>query len=458
MLRLCAKLAIICLVFSAVCWACSCANFERPCELLSHDVAFVGRVVETTPIKRTTDKFSYTVGYSMRFSVEESLRGELGTEAIVETGSGGGDCGTPLDPGGRYLIFAYKNEKGKLGTGVCSGNQHLEGGPEDEQVLQYFRAVVKKGGGTIFGRVLRAWPVWQDDDVQDAGQAEPVPGLVVRANRENFSTATITAKDGSFEFDGLPNGKYSVVPEIGQRWEFSREYAEEWYGADLKDGQCKHVSFKLQPATRIRGHVAWPPGMESRSIEVVAIPTHLRKLNQFSGKWNFTDENDRFDLWPLPPGDYFVGININSSPKPDAPFPPTYYPGVTSRDAASIVHVGQGEARELELPLREVAEPRRVDFVAIGLDGKPMRKIYIQLEDLRHPGDTASYVNVDLDALGRGMLTVYAGYSYHLHGSQSDQCSKPVVITAGTRSVRVRFVMDRKDSYCHIADVDGLRK
>jgi hypothetical protein len=42
-----------------------------------------------------------------------------------------------------------------------------------------------------------------------------------------------------------------------------------------------------------------PHGIEPKSIEVVAIPTNLMKLNQFSGKWSFTDENDRFDFWPF---------------------------------------------------------------------------------------------------------------------------------------------------------------
>jgi hypothetical protein len=46
-----------------------------------------------------------------------------------------------------------------------------------------------------------------------------------------------------------------------------------------------------------------------------------------------------------------------------------------------------------------------------------MKAIYVQLEDMRPPGDAASYVNVDLDDNGLGTLTVCAGYAYHLQGS-----------------------------------------
>src|SRR6266536_5591328 len=202
---------------------------------------------------------------------------------------------------------------------------------------------------------------------------------------------------------------------MGIGLDFDHEYPDN-YQADIRDGECANIGFVLEPSTRIRGHVSTLVSSDLSHVQVVAVPIHLKNLNQFSGKWDFLDESGRFDLWPLPPGDYYVGVNINNSPSAESPFPPTYYPGVTSQRAAGIVHVDDREVKELELHLPEVATPRRVHFVAIGLDGKPLRAIYIQLEDLRHPGDASSYVNVALDEKGAGMLTIYSGYSYHLHG------------------------------------------
>lgn len=253
-----------------------------------------------------------------------------------------------------------------------------------------------------------------------------------------------------------------MIPDLPKSLDFSHEY-EENYQADLNNGQCANISFLLQPITRIQGHLTLPRGTRSKSIEVVALPTYMTDVNQFSGKWAFTDEKDRFDFWPLPPGDYYIGVNINSSPKADQPFPPTYYPGVTDQKNATVVTVGLGEVKELELPVNEIAKPRLVHFVAIGLDGKPLKSIYVQLEDLRHPGDASSYVNVDLDPNGAGTLTIYAGYSYHLHGSRwvgnmNDWCAKPVSIPAGTEPVEVRFVMDHKEANCSIEEIDGLTK
>jgi hypothetical protein len=193
----------------------------------------------------------------------------------------------------------------------------------------------------------------------------------------------------------------------------------------------------------------------------VAIPASIKVESKCSGAQDFAlDEDGKFDIWPLPPGEYFVGVNITSSPSADEPFPPTYYPGVTLKNAAQVVYLSEGQVKELELVLPQVAEPRQIRLRALGPNGKPMRKVYIQLEDLRIPGDAASYVNVDLDDSGRGELTVYSGYSYHLHANQfisnrEHRCAKPVLIPAGSEPLAVKVVMESKSDVCSISKMDA---
>lgn len=454
-------LALLCVGLNGHLFGCSCVGSRRPCEKLRSDAVFVGRVVETVRTRHQQDKDWYP-GYSMRFAVDETFRGDLGTEVMVETGTGGGDCGTPLLPGDKYLIFAYKSDKGELWTGLCSGNQELIDNPDGQQMVEQLRSLVKKETATISGAVWKTKVDWHDDDVGDNSPPQPMKELVLHAVSDGYSTFTHTTEKGTFEFQGLPPGKYKIDPELPGGLDFDHEYPDH-YEAELSGGTCAEISFRLEPVTRIRGHLILPPDISDHVIKVVALPVQLKKVNQFSGKYSFTDEDGRFDLWPLPPGNYYVGVNINDSPKEDTPFPPTYYPGVTSQKAAHIIHLEEGQIKELELPLPEMAVPRTVKFVAIGLDGKPMKHIYIQREDLRHPGDAASYVNVDLDKNGAGRMIVYAGFSYHLHGSQwirngNYWCAKPVVITAGTEPVNVRFVMDRKSDSCNTVEIDKANK
>ena len=434
-------------------------NSERPCERLRSDVAFVGHVTSLVPEQRVVGHMKWTTGYSMRFLVEISIKGKLSGEISIHTGTGGGDCGTPLAPGGSFIIFAYKDENGILSTGMCNGNRELTSTPEEEKEIKEYQSLAGSGLVAIFGHAAFVQPHWKGDDVEDESKPRPVGGLTIHATGKDVTQTTTTSADGSYAFEGLPDGKYTISPEISDKLDFDREHFEDRYQPNLSAGECRNVSFTLEPVTRIRGHVTLPAGFTQRSIEVEAIPITLKNVNQFSGKWDFTDPDGRFDLWPLPPGDYYVGVNINSSPKAQAPFHPTYFPGVINRLDAAIVHVGTNEVKEIELPIREIAKTRQVRFVAIGMDGKPMKKIYVQLEDLRHPGDAFSNTNVDLDQNGAGELRVFAGYAYHLHASLSviygnDWCAKPVAISAGSAPVEVRFVMDRQDASCDLRKID----
>jgi hypothetical protein len=355
MLRFIVKLVVLITCVLPACMGCSCANRAAACEYLRADVAFVGRVTEIVPAQIMVLKDMPWWGYSMRFKVEISLAGQTANEITIETGRGGGDCGTPLLVGQRALIFASKARGGTLLTGLCSGNQILSDSPESENIVKKYVDLAKTV--TIFGRVDQAKPVWHGDHIEDNSGPEPVSGLILRAESEKFSASTKTAADGTYEFDGLPTGKYTVVPEHPVDLDFDHGTLQNRYQADLIAGQCASIRVKLEPITRIRGRLIVPPGAVEKSLEVDAVPTHLENLQQFAGTSVFTDENNRFDLWPLPPGDYYIGVNINSLLKENPAFPPTYYPGVTDKRNAVLVHVAEGEVKEVEISLPAVAAP-----------------------------------------------------------------------------------------------------
>lgn len=58
----------------------------------------------------------------VEFRVEKWWKGGRGKKVIVETGMGGGDCGSDFRVGRRYVIFAHKTRDGWLSTNICSGN------------------------------------------------------------------------------------------------------------------------------------------------------------------------------------------------------------------------------------------------------------------------------------------------------------------------------------------------
>jgi hypothetical protein len=480
-LRCCSLAILVFISLSPPCFACSCRQIRSECQLLDADAIFVGKVIETVPTKHLDmDKHS-SPGYSMRFTVEKSLRGKLGKEVTVETGWGGGDCGTPLDRGKRFLIFAVKG-KGKLWTGLCSGNQLLTNDSEIETIVAPVRKAITIGKGSLFGTVtFNKATRWEDKIGEDP--ARGVPGVIVHAVSATKTATTHTANDGTYRFEDLPNGIYTITPEVQQDWAYDGHRFPRQFERIVFDGSCRDLDVRLHPSTRLKGQVTTKPGRVFGFIpefgyvvllKVVATPISLQNTNEHNGTGVYTDESGHFDVWPIPPGDYYVGINITSSPTPTSPYTPTYYPGVTDKKAARVVHIDEGETKYIKFPLPDFAQKRVVHFVAIGLDGKPLRKVRVQWEDLQHPGDAINTVDVDLDANGSGAMNVYSGFTYHLHASyvwlyRTTWCAEPVLVPAGSEPVNVRFVMDRSDSMderfaigrnystCDIVAVDNAR-
>ena len=80
-------------------------------------VVFVGRVTRS---RLVTD----AEGFSHRVYTFTATRWRKGTPrrtVEVETGMGGGDCGVLFQRGRTYTVYARRDDRGRLGTGICSG-------------------------------------------------------------------------------------------------------------------------------------------------------------------------------------------------------------------------------------------------------------------------------------------------------------------------------------------------
>ena len=421
----------------------------------------------------------------MRIEVEDSLKGNLGKEVRIETGSGGGDCGTPLPVGGRFLILATKNDDGKLWTGLDNTTE-LQNDTASASLVEAVRKSITFGQGSLFGKVSYEAPERYDAQGHRVADApwEPVVNMLIRATSANKTFTTITEADGQYEFADLPNGTYTITPTLEPGQTYDKSFYAERYIKTVGDGSCAKVDFPLRPTTRLKGKVLVPKGeqfafipeLQDVSLQTVAaVPVGLQKTNERTGFRATVDVDGNFEIWPIAPGDYYVGININSSPTPESPFVPTYYSGVTDKTKARIVHIEEGETKYVEMPEPVPAQKRTIQVQVVGADGKPLSKVRVQWEDLQHPGDVMnSAADVALDANGSGTMSVYSGITYHLHASslgewRKVQCAEAVTVQAGSDPISVRFVMDRVDGpddryrnglasgLCDIAVVDDPR-
>jgi hypothetical protein len=97
-------------------------------------VIFEGRVekieLQGWPLKpepgKTISISPDSYGIRVRFSGTHLYRGEPNGDLVVETGLGMGDCGYPFEAGQSYLVYAWPEDSGALGTSICSGTTPLE--------------------------------------------------------------------------------------------------------------------------------------------------------------------------------------------------------------------------------------------------------------------------------------------------------------------------------------------
>ncbi len=142
------------------------------------------------------------------FSVSRSYRGAHQQKVQIATGLGGGDCGFPFEKGKQYLVHAYKNDSGRLSTGICTATALVQ---ESQANLAYLRgeAMVPHNsksspqtGSKLCARILKNAATDPRADVDDkvwllrVGSTSPIPSEEFeRDEKGNFCAANVDAGD-----------------------------------------------------------------------------------------------------------------------------------------------------------------------------------------------------------------------------------------------------------------------
>lgn len=101
--------------------ACSCAPVTTEEMVAGGDVVFVGEEISRSPVPQGQD---FAMSQAVTFNVVEAYKGDVTTEMVLMTGSGGGDCGVGPQPG-LIGIVAYGNGD-RLSYNIC-GSLHEPG-------------------------------------------------------------------------------------------------------------------------------------------------------------------------------------------------------------------------------------------------------------------------------------------------------------------------------------------
>lgn len=163
--------------------------------------------------------------------------------------------------------------------------------------------------------------------------------------------ATVADKDGNFKFDPLPAGTYEVTADTAEGL-----WAGKSHKLDVHSGECTLTQFRLQTDGIISGHLGSPenkPFPIHPSVQIVSLDDERYDSAR-------VDTNGNFEARGVEPGRYVVGIGIKPGTGYFSDVPtPVYYPGVPTKEQATIIQLGRSEKRtnvNFELPAEDVVK------------------------------------------------------------------------------------------------------
>ncbi|HEX7176253.1 MAG TPA: carboxypeptidase-like regulatory domain-containing protein [Pyrinomonadaceae bacterium] len=412
-LKLFSFLLLTLVVFSVEARACSCAGSAPPCEAYWRASAvFVGQVVGVSNVRveEGEGENKHEQGWrAFRFAVERPLRGVADAYVEVLTGGGGGDCGYGFERGGRYIIYAYRDEKTqRLYTGICSRTQPVAEAGED---LRYIDGLSQgpPAGGAIYGQVLRARRE-KDDEGSERDASVPVSGAKIEAAGKGKTFRAETDAEGKYRFGGLPPGEYVLKLDLPKTLMVNEPERK----VRIDERGCAVASFYADENGRLSGRVFDAAGRPASrvSLQLSAAESGEQSLRGPVG-YATTDAEGRYEVKGIPPGRYIIRIRFDGEPTASRPFPVLYHENVTEAARARVVQISEGEhVEDYDIRLPPLPGERVVSGVVVWPDGQPAAGVTISYtSDIPNMliGDAAT-----ADEAGRFSFKVYEGIGMKL--------------------------------------------
>jgi hypothetical protein len=353
--------------------ACTCLRPGAPCEAYWEvDAVFVGKV---TSIAGSSGRLM--AGRAVTFAVLESLKGDVGKEAVVRTGSGGGDCGYGFREGVTYVVYATRSrDVGALSTNICTRTRPVDTGGDD---IAYGRSVM--ADTTPPGRVTGRATVTVDSLQPQTRRPEPKPiaGVGVTLERNGRSYSGTTGEDGTFMLEGLEAGKYTVRVTAPTQYHapgFPREL-------DLRDTRaCADIAVALLYDGRVGGRVL---NFERQPVAGLTLELTVRgALDQPYGPRRLrttTAADGSYEFARVPPGKYVVGVNTQLDRTGGVPEGRAFLPGVRAPASARDILVGAGErVRAADFILPDDVRYAAITGVVLEPDGATVEgaRVYVK--------------------------------------------------------------------------------
>jgi len=163
----------------------------------------------------------------------------------------------------------------------------------------------------------------------------------------------------------------------------------------------------------LHGNIVDESGKSVSGIMVDLIPTYKTgDARWIATKHDWTDEQGRYNLNQLEPGEYFLAVHGDDAPDSDYPFATAYYPGVENETTASSVTITTSSHTNIDqLRLRRL-EVMTIKVTVMWADGTRPERSNLRFHNATYPQQASIGRTEPQVDDGMGQFTLPTGFEY----------------------------------------------
>jgi hypothetical protein len=285
---------------------------------------FVGSVLSVTEISETER--------SLQLTPHEVFLGDGVSQLEVTTNQGA--CLPEIVAGDEWLFYLYRDDKTNELV-LSYGSPSAPVGEAQSGIKRLRSLAAMTDSGIITGFVQRRERL--DHDGVKGTEYFPVRNhkLIAKRTSDGAEYSALTDAHGNYEFGTLPAGSYHLTANTTEGL-----WAEDGPTTVHPRG-CTSYEFELQVDGRISGHITSDDGKPFKIHPSVDITAEDGSHSNST----YVDDHGFFEVRGLDPGRYLVGIGIQAQPDTPEWRSRVYYPGVRTKEEATVIELGKAEKR-----------------------------------------------------------------------------------------------------------------